>query len=340
MPHNVLRELVKASNPVPNPAVLLDQESVRILFEDVMHRADDPHASTYQLGEDVNWRRDMQTKHKAIDLEPSLIEPEKRWWPSAAVAAIAAVIAIVVLAVILRDGDDNTNFITENTTSTTEVSASTEVSTTAEAATTTEVSTTMAVDPGPPRQQSAPLQAPDPSNFGQLGDVPDSLVTLQATEDEAAFTIVTAGLLPGHPVTAWLVAADVEACLLAFPQREECQKSLVMQQPEVGNIGYLGGGIVAEDGSLTIEGTITSDGIPRQWYETPLASFLDTQFAVLLNDHGEPIEELLDEMTASYRAGCNDGSVLGAPDIALADGTPGPNSCAERQTVTFDPVPG
>jgi len=249
------------------------------------------------------------------------------------IAAAAAAIVILVLAIVLRDSDDDLDVISENSTSTTEVSTTTELPTT------TEVSTTVAVDPGPPRQQSAPLQAPNPSDFGNLNDVPDSLVTLGATEDEATFTIVTSGLLPGHPVTAWVVAADVEACLLAFPQREECQKSLVMQQPEVGNIGYLGGGVVAEDGSLTIEGTITSAGIPHQWYETPLPSFLETQFAVLLNDHGEPIEELLEEMTASYRAGCNDGSVLGAPDIALADGTPGPNSCAERQTVTFDPVP-
>ena len=282
----------------------------------------------------------MTTSSTAQETDKSIAEvdilsteqtPPSRW--KYVLAAAAAVVVVTLAAVLLRDGDENSRTITDDIPATTEVSTTTESSTTTEAST-----TTVAPDPGPPRQQSAPIQAPNPSDFARLADVPDSLVTLEATDGEAAFTIVTNGLQPGHPVTAWLVAADVEACSLAFPQRDECTKSNVMQQPEVGNIGYLGGGVVAEDGSLTIEGTITSEGIPRQWYETPLVSFLETQFEVLLNDHGEPIEELLEEMTTTYRGGCADESILGSPDVALADGTPGPNACVERQSVTFEPL--
>ena len=170
-------------------------------------------------------------------------------------------------------------------------------------------------------------------------DVEGSLATLRATEDEAEFTITTSGLEPGHPVTAWLFAMDIEACSEAFPRANGCQVFMLLEQPELGNVGFLGGGIVAEDGNLTIEGTVTSAGLQRQWYETPLVSFLNTRFEVRLKDHGEPIEGLVEEMAATYRAGCDDTSVLGSPDTAQADGTPGPNTCTERQNVTFDPTP-
>jgi hypothetical protein len=322
MPHNELSELVKASNPVPDPAALLDQESdVRALFEDVMRRANDPHASIYQLGGDVNWRRNMETKQEVLDLEPSPVEPETRRWSAAALAVAAAVIAILVLAVILRDGETNSNFISNDTT------------TTIEASTTTEVSTTVAAASNVPRQQSSPVISPNNA------DVPDSLATLQATEDDAAFTIVTSGLEPGHPVTAWLFAMDVEACREAFPRADECQVFMLLEQPEIGNVGFLGGAIVGEDGTLTIEGTVTSAGFARQWYETQLVSFLNTRFEVRLKDHGEPIEGLVEEMLATFRAGCNERTVLGAPDTAKADGTPGPNDCTEIQNVAFAPLP-
>ena len=132
---------------------------------------------------------------------------------------------------------------------------------------------------------------------------------------------------------------DIDACSEAFPGADECKVFMLLEQPELGNVGFLGGGVVAEDGSLTIEGSVTSAGLPRQWYETPLVSFLNTRFEVRLKDHGEPIEGLEEEMATTYRAGCDDTSVLGSPETAQADGTPGPNTCTERQSVAFDPTP-
>ena len=101
MPQNELRELVKACNPVPNPAVLLREESdLRILFEQVMHRADDPQTSMYLLDENVDWRSNMETNQEVIDLALSPEHKEKRWWPAAVIAAVAiAAIALLVFAV-------------------------------------------------------------------------------------------------------------------------------------------------------------------------------------------------------------------------------------------------
>jgi hypothetical protein len=100
MPQNELRELVKASNPVPNPAVLLREESdLRTLFQEVLHRADDPQTSMYLLDDNVNWRSNMETKHEVLDLELSPEQNERRWWPAATLAAVAlAAIALLVFA--------------------------------------------------------------------------------------------------------------------------------------------------------------------------------------------------------------------------------------------------
>lgn len=229
-------------------------------------------------------------------------------------AAAAAVVVVILAAALFQDGDENSRTITD------------------EIPTTTELPTPTTTPPRV-REHEAPMKAPNNS------DVDGSLATLSATEDEAEFTIATTGLEPGHPVTAWLFAMDVDACSEAFPSANECQTFMLLEQPELGNIGFLGGGIVAEDGTLTIEGSIGSAGLPRQWYETPLVSFLNTRFEVRLKDHGEPIEGLVEEMTTTYRAGCDATSVLGSPEIAHADGTPGPNTCTERQSVAFDPSP-
>ncbi|MGI9608391.1 MAG: hypothetical protein ACR2P0_19835 [Acidimicrobiales bacterium] len=104
MRQNELRELVTASNPLPDPSVLLPEESeVRTLFEEVMRRADDPQASMYLLGGDVNWSSIMETKLEVIDVEPSPLDEERKWWPKAAL--VAAFAAIVLLVFVLQPDD-------------------------------------------------------------------------------------------------------------------------------------------------------------------------------------------------------------------------------------------
>ena len=127
MPQDALRELVKASNPVPNPAVLLREESeVRVLLEEVMRRADDPQASMYLLDDEVNWRSNMETKHEVIDVQPSPEQTERKLWPTAAMAA-AAIAAIALLVFAVRPGDSPGDGVATNNerNSTTQVPAET-----------------------------------------------------------------------------------------------------------------------------------------------------------------------------------------------------------------------
>ncbi len=106
MTQQQLRELVKASNPVSAPARLLPQDQdVRTLFEEVMHRAGNPQTSADSLEQPVERRRDMQTQETPIELAPAPRPPGKKRWLVPALAGAVAIIAIVV-AVVLVSGSD------------------------------------------------------------------------------------------------------------------------------------------------------------------------------------------------------------------------------------------
>lgn len=97
MTQQQLRELVKASNPVSAPERLLPQEQdIRSLFEQIMHRAGNPQTSADLLEQPVERRRDMQTQEKPIRVveTPRPIRPKRRLVP-----ALAGAFAVIVIAV-------------------------------------------------------------------------------------------------------------------------------------------------------------------------------------------------------------------------------------------------
>jgi len=97
MTRQQLRELVKASNPVSAPERLLPQEQdVRTLYQQVMHRAGNPQQSADLLEQPVERRRDMQTQDKPIQIvrEPRTPRSRRRLVP-----ALAGAIAVIVIAV-------------------------------------------------------------------------------------------------------------------------------------------------------------------------------------------------------------------------------------------------
>lgn len=205
-----------------------------------------------------------------------------------------------------------------------------------------------AVEPAPEEAAPTPTPVPEPVREQEtfmrsltefrLPEVPNSTATLRATNDEAEFVISTNGFEPGHPVSAWIVAIDPAGCAASFPNASVCDPVMVVVAPTVGNIGFLDGGIAADDGTITISGTINSQGLAKQWFDTELISFHDTIFHVLLRVHGPPIDGLVDEQTSTYRAGCTDASVAGPePADVHDDGTPGPYECANVQGVAFEP---
>lgn len=114
MTQRKLRELVKASNPVYTPALLLPQdEDIRSLFEEVMNRAHNPQTSTGLLDTTVERRRDMQTEEKPIQVAPTPRPPARKRWLVPALAGAATVIIAVVVAVSLLSGDDQPDVTNE-----------------------------------------------------------------------------------------------------------------------------------------------------------------------------------------------------------------------------------
>ena len=148
-------------------------------------------------------------------------------------------------------------------------------------------------------------------------------------------------------MTAWLIAMYKETCKEELPALP-CQPFLLtsLDRPDLGNIQYLGGGIPADDGSITISGTVTKDGLPADtpdgelfwWYDTEIESFRDMLFHVIIHDHGPPIDGIVDNMWGTYRGGCTVESLgPGLPDNALNNGVPGPNACITVQAAKFEP---
>lgn len=214
-----------------------------------------------------------------------------------------------------------------------------------ETTTTKEPEPEVTVPEDPPRRQELPML--DLTIPGSP-EIPNTLVSLDARDDEVEVVITTKDLTPGHPMTAWIVPLKVEECKEAFPAIQPCQPFMLtaLDRPDLGNIRYLGGGITADDGSITIAGKVTKDGLPSEtpageikwWYETEFESFRDVLFHVIIHDHGPPIEGIVDEMWQTFRGGCTVPSLgPGLPENALADGPGGPNTCINAQATAFEP---
>ncbi len=170
-------------------------------------------------------------------------------------------------------------------------------------------------------------------------DVEGSNVEIIATEDDLEVLVSSVGLAPGHPVTAWLVFFnDVDECSQVVGGGCEPLTLHILDMPEFGNIGYLGGALVDDAGSLTITAKVSTGMIPSAWWDTEFVTPLPAVYHIVLMDHGPPIEGLVDEMLATHRAGCTDESIAAwLPPAAFEDGTPGPNTCVEVQGTRFEP---
>jgi len=97
MTQQQLRELIRASNPVSSPGRLLPQDQdVRALFEEVMHRTGNPQPSADSLEQPVERRRDMQTQDIPIQIVPEERSPRPK---RRLIPALAGALAVLVIAV-------------------------------------------------------------------------------------------------------------------------------------------------------------------------------------------------------------------------------------------------
>ena len=149
-----------------------------------------------------------------------------------------------------------------------------------------------------------------------------------------SYSIQTNQLNPGHAYTLWVVVINDPAACSATPCSPQ---DILLDADTDAQISYGTGHVVGESGAAGFGGTlrrgpITAGWLPDQGLDNPLGA--QVQFVV--NDHGPKLPEFLPEMIQTYRAGCTDESLPPIfPEMAKADGTPGPNTCRLFQVAVF-----
>jgi hypothetical protein len=104
------------------------------------------------------------------------------------------------------------------------------------------------------------------------------------------------------------------------------------------DIGYADGVIVGEDGTARFAAFQRAGELRNGWFGNGLRNPEGAEIHLIVNDHGPLLPELGAEMVTTYRGGCTDESIPAAfPDIAKADGAPGPNTCRLLQAAIFAP---
>lgn len=193
--------------------------------------------------------------------------------------------------------------------------------------------TTIAAESGTRRQQAVMRDLLNQS------EIVGSNVEIIATAAGLEVLVSSVDLSPGHPITAWLVFFNDEAeCSKVVGGGCEPMTLHLLGMPEFGNIGFLGGALADESGTVTITGKVSTGMIPSPWWDTEFLTPLTAVYHVVLQDHGPPIDGMVEEMLATHRAGCTDDSISPwLPPPAFDDGTPGPNTCVEVQGVRFAP---
>ena len=155
----------------------------------------------------------------------------------------------------------------------------------------------------------------------------------------AGITVVfaTRDLIPGNVYTAWLVFIDDPAACAASP----CTVPEVNGTPDLvrSNITFGDSLIAPEDGTGTFVAHLEPGEIQSGWFGNAFTNPMGAEVHVGLHNHGPVITSLRDEMLTSYRAGCTDASLPSPPATAIANGTPGPNTCQMWQFTIFE-APG
>lgn len=172
---------------------------------------------------------------------------------------------------------------------------------------------------------------------GKAGAVSDTArASLVRSRGGIRYIIDTTDLVPGNAYTVWAVvindpsACDTNPC--AAPQL--IGDAVVDGQVTFGRDGKVGRSDTTAHFHAGLDAGPLLDGwLKVQGLDDPMGA----EIHLVLNDHGPVIETMKREMLSTYRAGCADTSPFPPffPATALADGTPGPNTCRLYQTAVF-----
>jgi hypothetical protein len=101
------------------------------------------------------------------------------------------------------------------------------------------------------------------------------------------------------------------------------------------------GEVARNDGTARFSARIQAGPLLDGWLDVQgLDDPVGAEIHLVLNDHGPVIDGMRREMLSTYRAGCADSSPFPPlfPAKALADGTPGPNTCLLYQSAVFPAI--
>lgn len=175
---------------------------------------------------------------------------------------------------------------------------------------------------------------PQSGNAGAVGDTAQARVV--RSTDGIRYRFDTTGLIAGNAYTMWLVVVNDPAACDATP----CAAPQIIGDPAVdGQVSWGGDGKVGRDnGTARFRSRIQAGPLLDGWLQVQgLDDPMGAEIHLILNDHGPIIHNMRGEMLNSYRAGCADTSPFPPffPATALADGTPGPNTCRLYQAAIF-----
>jgi hypothetical protein len=170
---------------------------------------------------------------------------------------------------------------------------------------------------------------------GEIKRIDGATARLLRTAEGIFVNLETLGLTPGHAYTLLLATINSPGGCAASP----CEPADVLgRTAAIGAdiVGVADGTIAGADGTARFASFLPAGELPGAWFGNGLQDPAGAEIHLVVNDHGPFLPELGAAMVTTYRGGCADDSVPAPfPDVAKADGAPGPNTCRLLQAAIF-----
>jgi len=166
------------------------------------------------------------------------------------------------------------------------------------------------------------------------GPIEGTSAVLEKGPFGAAMAIKSSGLTPGDVVTVWWVAIQNPQACKANPCTPQESMGDGMKYDSV--VKLAAGGVVAEDGTISLASFLPKGEVEGNFFDTVLHSPETAEYHLPMQNHGPLDPSIAQEMLTSYRAGCSDESLPAFyPETALTDGVKGDFNCKTVQVAAF-----
>ncbi len=173
-----------------------------------------------------------------------------------------------------------------------------------------------------------------PPSGNTPGPIDGTSAVLEKGPFGAAMAIKSSGLTPGDVVTVWWVAIQ---------NHQNCAKNPCTPKEAMGDgaandtvATLAAGGVVAEDGTISLAGYLPVGEVEGNFYDTTFHSPETAEYHLPMHNHGPLDPAIAEDMLNSFRAGCADESLPAYyPETALSDGVKGAFDCKTVQAALF-----